>query len=100
MKEHIIYKYEAFDGTMFDDAFACRDYEIREQAKTSSVVLLDEKWEELPINTDSISRCSAIICNSAEDIQFVKDIFTTKNENQLKHKPNVLLMILFVCGQA
>jgi hypothetical protein len=78
MKEHIIYKYEAFDGTMFDDAFECRDYEIREQAKNSSVVLLDGKWEELEINTDSIARCTAVICNSVEDIQFVKDIFNAE----------------------
>ena len=78
MKEHIIYKYEAFDGTMFDDALECRDYEIREQAKSSSVVLLDGKWEELPINADGISRCTAVICNSVEDIEFVKDIFNAE----------------------
>lgn len=78
MKEHIFYRYEAFDGTMFEDALECRDYEIREQAKKLSLVLLDEKWEVLPINTDGISRCSAIICNSAEDIEFVKASFTAE----------------------
>ena len=78
MKEHIFYRYEAFDGTMFEDALECRDYEIREQAKNSSAVLLDGKWESLPINTDSISRCSAIILNTPEDIEFIKAIFTAE----------------------
>ena len=78
MKEHIFYRYEAFDGTMFEDALECRDYEVREQAKSSSVVLLDEKWESIPINTDSLARCYAIICNTSADIEFVKSIFTTE----------------------
>lgn len=78
MKEHIIYKYEAFDGKMFDDELECKEYEMREQAKNLSVVLLDEKWEPLSFNTESVGTCYAIICNSLEDIAFVKNIFNAE----------------------
>lgn len=75
MKEHIIYKYEAFDGKMFDDEDECRDYETAEKGKNATVTLLDYKWNKLELNDDGASRAYAIICNSPEDIAFIKEFF-------------------------
>lgn len=75
MKEHIIYKYEAFDGKMFDDEDECRDYETTEKSKNATVTLLDYKWDKLKLNDDGVSRAYAIILNSSEDIAFIKELF-------------------------
>lgn len=75
MKQHLIYKYEAFDGTMFDYENECRDYEIAEKSKKASVTLLDYKWNKLELNDDGASRAYAIIFNSSEDIAFIKELF-------------------------
>lgn len=75
MKEHIIYKYEAFDGKMFDDKDECRNYEIAEKSKNATVTLLDHKWNKLELNDDGVSRAYAIIFNSSEDIAFIKELF-------------------------
>ena len=75
MKEHIIYKYEAFDGTMFDDEDECRNYETVEKGKNATVALLDYKWNRLELNDDGAERTYAIIVNSPEDIAFIKELF-------------------------
>lgn len=75
MKEHIIHRYEAFDGTMFDYELECRDYETTEKGKNATVTLLDYKWNKLELNDDGASRAYAIILNSLEDIEFIKELF-------------------------
>lgn len=74
MKEHIIYKYEAFDGTMFDNKDECKKYESAERNKTLTVVLLDYKWSRLELNADGIADAYVIICNSLEDVAFIKKL--------------------------
>ena len=74
MKEHITYKYEAFDGTMFDDKNECKKYESAERNKILTVVLLDGRWNKLELNADGISDAYAIICNSLEDVAFIKKL--------------------------
>lgn len=75
MKEHIIYKYEAFDGTMFENEDECKAYEFAHQLKGLSLVLLDYKWQVLPIEADRFDEAYAVICNSQADIDFVKEQF-------------------------
>lgn len=75
MKEHVFYRYEAFDGKIFDDEDECRDYEIAEKSKNATVTLLDYKWNKLELNDDGASRAYAIIFNSSEDIAFIKEFF-------------------------
>lgn len=78
MKEHIIYRYEAFDGTMFDYEDECRKYETTEKGKNATVTLLDHKWNRLELNDDGASRAYAIIFNSSEDIAFIKELFDSE----------------------
>ena len=75
MKEIITYTYEAFDGTIFEDEDECREYEIKEKAKTVSLTMLDHKWNVLDNNKEESFECAfAIIVNKQEDIDFIKEI--------------------------
>lgn len=76
MKEHIIYKYEAFDGTMFNEADECRDYEMKKISENITTVLLDNEWNKVTLDYDGASRAFAVIINSPADIAFVKELFS------------------------
>jgi hypothetical protein len=75
MKEIITYTYEAFDGTIFEDEDECREYEMKEKVKTSSLTMLNYKWEALDNNKAiSFEEAVALIVNKQEDIDFVKEL--------------------------
>ena len=75
MKEIITYAYEAFDGTIFEDEDECREYELKEKVKTTSLTMLDYKWNVLDNNKEtSFEEAFAIIVNKQEDIDFIKEI--------------------------
>ena len=75
MKEIVTYTYEAFDGTIFEDEDECREYEIKEKAKTLSLTMLDHKWSVLDNNKEESFECAfALIVNKQEDIDFIKEI--------------------------
>ena len=75
MKEIVTYTYEAFDGTIFEDEDECREYEIKEKAKTISLTILDHKWSVLDNNKEeSYESAFALIVNKQEDIDFIKEL--------------------------
>ena len=75
MKEIVTYTYEAFDGKIFEDEDECREYEIKEKAKTISLTMLDHKWSVLDNNKEeSYENAFALIVNKKEDIEFIKEL--------------------------
>ena len=75
MKEIVTYTYEAFDGTIFEDEDECREYEIKEKAKSTSLTMLDYKWNVLDNNKEtSFEEAFVLIVNKQEDIDFIKEI--------------------------
>ena len=75
MKKIVTYTYEAFDGTIFEDEDECREYEIKEKVKATSLTMLDYKWNVLDNNKEtSFEEAFAIIVNKQEDIDFIKEI--------------------------
>ena len=75
MKEIVTYTYEAFDGKIFEDEDECREYEIKEKAKTISLTILDHKWSVLDNNKEeSYENAFALIVNKKEDIEFIKEL--------------------------
>lgn len=82
MKEIITYTYEAFDGTIFEDEDECREYEIAEKVKTSSLTMLDFEWKVLDNKREtSFEEAYAIIVNKQEDIDFIKEIAKEQGYN-------------------
>jgi hypothetical protein len=75
MKEIVTYTYEAFDGTVFEDEDECREYEIKEKAKTLSLTMLDHKWNVLNNDKETSYECAfALIVNKKEDIEFINEL--------------------------
>lgn len=75
MKEIITYTYEAFDGTLFEDEDECKEYEIKEKVKSTSLTMLDCEWKVLNNNREtSFEEAFALIVNKQEDIDFIKEI--------------------------
>lgn len=74
MKEHVKYTYEAIDGTMFDNADKCQEYEDALIAKDVTVRMYNAKFELLPNHCAGYAEAVYLNIQTEKDIQFIEHL--------------------------
>lgn len=74
MKEIIHYTYEAFDGKSFVNAKECQEYEANLRSKNLGLKMLNDEFQELPLDEEGYENAYYLIINKQEDIEYIKHI--------------------------